>query len=128
MEQSSPPVLEDRSTGEGAFGIVERVRGAVEVCSVAAGDRGVDEWMGLLGEVSQAQAVLAAARDAAIVRLAAVEEVVTEDGVVGEQVNGLGTVCLDRGDGVDGDGDLGAVRPGAGGAGGHAGGAGAGAA
>ncbi|MFN2320464.1 MAG: HNH endonuclease signature motif containing protein, partial [Dermatophilaceae bacterium] len=29
--------------------------------------------------------------------LAAVEEVVTEDGVVGEQVNGLGAVCLDAG-------------------------------
>lgn len=98
MEQSSPSSLREPSAGVGqTYGILDTVRGAVDVCSVAAGDRGVDEWMAVLGEVSQALTVLAAARDAAIVRLAAIDKAVTEDGVVGEQVNGLGTVCLDAG-------------------------------
>ncbi|MFN2320674.1 MAG: HNH endonuclease signature motif containing protein [Dermatophilaceae bacterium] len=104
MEQDSPSILRESilressaGVGERIYGILDTVRGAVDVCSVAAGDRGVDEWMTVLGEVSQALTVLAAARDAAIVRLAAIDETVTEDGVVGEQVNGLGTVCLDAG-------------------------------
>ncbi|MFN2318231.1 MAG: hypothetical protein ABR500_00930, partial [Dermatophilaceae bacterium] len=72
MEESSPSIVLDPG---GVFGVLERVRGAVEVCSVAAGERGVDGWMALIGEVSAALTVLAAARDAAVVRLAAVEEV-----------------------------------------------------
>lgn len=77
-------------------GILERVRDvAMEACAVPAGDHGVGEWMELIAEVSAAISVLNAARDAAVVRLAAIEEIVTEDGVIGEQVNGLGTVCVD---------------------------------
>lgn len=86
MEENSP-----------RFGIMEAVQAAVGTCSVPAGERGAVEWMDLVSEVSQAMTVLTAARDAAIVRLAAIEEVVTEDGVIGDQVNGLGTVCLDAG-------------------------------
>ena len=67
MQQSEPP-----------FGVLDRVQHAVEVCSVPAGDRGVQKWTDLIGEVSAAMTVLAAARDAAIVRLAAIDEVVTE--------------------------------------------------
>ncbi|MDO5503860.1 MAG: hypothetical protein Q4G67_11865, partial [Actinomycetia bacterium] len=76
-------------------GIVDMVRGAVEVSSVPPGDRRASEWMDVLTEISAAMSVLAAARDVTLVRLAAIEEVVTEDGVIGEQVNGLGTVSLD---------------------------------
>lgn len=82
------------STGS-VHGIVDMVRGAVEVSSVHQGDRTAVEWMDVLTEITEAATVLAAARDAALVRLAAIEEVVTEDGVIGEQVNGLGTVSLD---------------------------------
>ena len=78
------------------FGVLERVReAALGPCLQPAGERGVGAWMDLIAEVSAAMSVLAAARDAAVVRLAAIEEVVTDDGVVGEQVNGLGTVCVD---------------------------------
>src|SRR5690606_20870755 len=66
-------------------------------CTRPSAERHVDEWMGLIAEVTTAMTVLAAARDAAVVRLAAIDEVVTEDGVVGEKVNGLGTVCVDAG-------------------------------
>lgn len=79
------------------FGILDLVRDAGDVCGVPAGEHGVGQWMDLIGEVTAAMTVLAAARDAAIVRLAAIEEVVTQDGVIGEQVNGLGTVSLDAG-------------------------------
>lgn len=79
------------------FGVLEMVRGTVDVCSVPASELRVDGWMELIGEVSQAMTMLAAARDAAIVRLAAIDEVVTDDGVIDERVNGLGTICLDAG-------------------------------
>ncbi|MGA8047934.1 MAG: HNH endonuclease signature motif containing protein [Dermatophilaceae bacterium] len=76
-------------------GILDLVRGAVDICSVPAQERGVGAWMEVLTEVTQAMTVLAAARDAAVVRLAAIDEVVDEDGVVRDKVNGLGTVSLD---------------------------------
>ena len=78
-------------------GILDLVRGAVDICSVPAGERGVGAWMDVLSEVTRAMTVLAAARDAAVVRLAAIDEVVDEDGVVRDKVNGLGTVSLDAG-------------------------------
>jgi hypothetical protein len=81
--------------GRASAGILELVRGAVDICSVPAGERGVAAWMDVLGEVTAAMTVLAAARDAAVVRLASIDEVVDEDGVVRDQVNGLGTVSLD---------------------------------
>lgn len=80
-----------------SVGILDRLRGAVDICSVPAGERGVGAWMDVLTEVTQAMTVLAAARDAAVVRLAAIDEVVDEDGVVRDKVNGLGTVSLDAG-------------------------------
>ena len=82
------------STGS-VHGIVDMVRGAVEVSSVPTGERTAGEWMDVLTEISTAMSVLASARDVALVRLAAIDEVVNEDGVIVEQVNGLGTVSLD---------------------------------
>lgn len=79
------------------YGILDRVRGAVDVCTTPAGQRGVGEWMDLIGECSRALTVLAAARDAAIVRLAAIDETVDEDGVIRDEVNGLGTAGIDAG-------------------------------
>ncbi|HHU09296.1 MAG TPA: hypothetical protein GXZ60_04680, partial [Intrasporangiaceae bacterium] len=78
-------------------GVLDLIQGVVDACSVPAGERGVDGWMDLIAEVTAGMSALAAARDAAIVRLAALDEVVTEDGVIGVQVNGLGSVCVDAG-------------------------------
>ena len=79
------------------FGILDGVRELVGVCSDTPGDHDLATWMRLVGELSEAMTALAAARDRAIVRLAAIDEDVDEDGVVVEKVNGLGTVCLDAG-------------------------------
>jgi len=79
------------------YGILDRVRGAVDVCATPAGERGVGEWMDLIGECSRALTVLSAARDAAIVRLAAIDETVDEDGVIRDKVNGLGAAGIDAG-------------------------------
>ena len=78
-------------------GVLDMVQGAVAVCAVPAAEHSAVGWMDIVEEMSAAIAVLTAARDAAIVRLAAIDEVVTEDGVIGEQVNGLGSVSLDAG-------------------------------
>jgi hypothetical protein len=80
-----------------AFGVLDAVRGSIDGCSVPTGDRTAAEWMALVAECGRAMTVLSAARDAAMVRLAAIDEVVDDDGVVSEQVNGLGTVCVDAG-------------------------------
>ncbi|KAB7741855.1 hypothetical protein GA707_16705 [Nostocoides sp. F2B08] len=82
---------------EAAFGVLKSVQDSIGVCSVPTGDRSAAEWMALVAECGKAMTVLSAARDAAMVRLAAIDEVVDDDGVVSEQVNGLGTVCVDAG-------------------------------
>ncbi|MDO5503814.1 MAG: HNH endonuclease signature motif containing protein [Actinomycetia bacterium] len=82
------------STGS-VHGIVDMVRGAIEVTSVPTEEHTAPGWMEVLTEISSAMSVLTAARDVALVKLAAIEEVVTEDGVVGEQVNGIGAVSVD---------------------------------
>ena len=87
--------LGDPSGGRGSAGLLELVRGAVDICSVPAGERAVAAWMDVVSEVTEAMTVLAAARDAAVVRLASIDETVDEDGVVRDRVNGLGTVSLD---------------------------------
>ena len=85
----------ESATGAAAFGVLAAVQTSVGVASVPAGERTAGEWMALVAECSAALGVVAAARDAAIVRLAAIDEHVDDDGVVTEQVNGLGTVCVD---------------------------------
>jgi hypothetical protein len=97
MESSDPSTEPSEPREPTAYGVLDLVRRAVEVCSVPTGERSAGEWMDLVAEVTQAMTVLAAARDAAVVRLAAVDESVDEDGVIRERVNGLGTVSLDAG-------------------------------
>ena len=55
----------------------------------------LEQWAGALGSLQQVIDVASAVQDAVIVRLAAIEPEVLEDGTVAETHRGLGHVALD---------------------------------
>jgi hypothetical protein len=69
----------------------------VRVTGPDGSDGSVERWVDLVGQCQEAINVLAAIQTVALARVAAIEDVVTEDGMIAEEFRGLGHQRLDAG-------------------------------